>query len=54
VCKLVLDEDTGTRIIDPVRPNFPAGAGKLRFDGKIEISVEIEIFSLVRSSAWKE
>lgn len=41
--KLVLHEDPGTQIIDPVRPTVPGGAGKLRDDGKIEISVEVDI-----------
>jgi hypothetical protein len=48
LCKLVLDEDSGTRIIDPVRPNpnRPGGAGKLCDNGKIEISVEVEIIRM--------
>ena len=48
VCKLVLDEDPGTRIIDPVRPNAPpvpensVSTEKSRYPSKL------------RSPAWKE
>jgi hypothetical protein len=43
VCKLVLDEEPSTRIIDPIRPHVPVVAGKLGHDGEIEISVEVDI-----------